>query len=1004
MDVRFLGGLQVRVGGRRTSFGGPQAQRVFALLAVDAGTTVTTAMIVDELWPLDPPRAAVNTVQTHVATIRRGLGADRDRLLTHGRGYVLDLRPDELDSARFEVLVRRGHDLLERDDPSASCGPLEAALQLWGGDPLLGLTEGVARLGIEASRLAELHLTAVEDLTEAQLRVGAPPTVLGDLERATVTDPFRERPVALLLRAMAAAGRRAEALTRYEAFRRRLVEELGLDPSQELQRVHRELLGASTPGAGSGVERHASHEPDPTGALPAFHTRWFGRVHDLDAVATLLGTERLVTLVGPGGCGKTRTAVELARRVGPAHRWDVRFVDLAPLRAGELVGRTTARALGVVLDPHARSVHEQLVRHVDGTPVLVVLDNCEHVVEATAAHVRALLDDCPTVTVLATSREPLGVDGERAWRLGGLELPEVGDALDAPAVELLRDRGRAVRHDLTFDGADGDAASDICRQLDGLPLAIELVASHLAYRSPRELVPLLADHHRSTLLHGSRRAPRHRTLDTTIDWSYQLLDPHGQQLLRSLSVFVGGADLPAVVAVAGDGRDDVEVLQQLGSLVARSLVTVTEVRGTTRYGLLETIREFAARRLHDAGEEATVRAAHRDHHLALVEALPWDHRMFSERVTEQLEPELGNLRAAIETSVAAGDLPSAARLAFGAATLVIIGSHWDEYDRWLTRLWGTSPDGLTFAGRLERIVDPEHLAAASWMEGWRFAGSVDEVVEAVPILQRAAGELSTSDPAHTFLEHMVAIGDLWYATTDATAGLDRMLELAEDARREGAHLLWAAVLDNAGLFQLLAGRYDDAVRTLEPCAVPTIREHYLKPLFTLGVAQHLVGQHDAAARTMRIHAEAVRRPEGRWLCLLALALTEAGVGDVEGARELIRRARDEVGRPRWQHPQVLADALVVLGACVALEGRADRAVRLLTAAGSPTGTFRPITAIHLHYLRVTGATDGRDGQVVGADEEDLVSLFDEELVRWARPSPPLATSGPGAVPWTSSSG
>jgi predicted ATPase/DNA-binding SARP family transcriptional activator len=1011
MDVSFLGGLQVRVGGRLASFGGPQAQTVFALLAVDAGRTVTTSTLVDELWPLDPPRAAFNTVQTHVAAIRRGLGADRGCLATRGRGYELELRPDELDTTRFEALVRRGRDLLAHD-PSGACGPLTAALAAWGGEPLLGLTDHAPRLAVEASRLRELHRATVEDLTDAQLRVGATPTAVGDLERATTTDPFRERTVALLLRSMAAAGRRAEALARYGAFRDRLVEQMGLDPSDELQRVHRELLGASAPTAPPAASGAPAAGPRQEGVLPAFHTRWFGRERDLAELDDLLATERLITLVGPGGCGKTRAAVELVRRAEGLDRSRVRFVDLAPVRSGELVERTTARALGVVLDPHARSVHEQLVRHVDGAPLLVVLDNCEHLVDAAAAHVRALLDDCPTVTVLATSREPLAIDGERAWRLGGLELPEVGEAFDAPAVQLLTDRGRAARHDLTIDGAEGDAAVAICRQLDGLPLAIELVASHLAYRSPRELATLLADHDRGPLLHGARREPRHRTLDATIEWSYQLLDPPGQQLLRALSVFVGGADLVAVTAVAGRGRDDVEVLAQLGSLVARSLVTVTEVGGTTRYGLLETIRGFAARRLHDAGEEARVRTAHRDHYLALVETSPWDRRMFSERVTEQLEPELGNVRAAVGTSVAAGDRPIAARLAFGAPALVIVGSHWDEYDRWLTQLWGTSPDGLTFAVRLERVVGPEHVAAASWIEAWRFAGSVDEVVAAVPILRRSADALPPSDPAHTFLEHMVAIGDLWYGATDTTGGLERMLELAEGARRQGADLLHAVVLDNAGLFQLLAGRYDDAVRTLEPCAVATVWEHYPKPLLTLGLAQHLAGAHDAATRTMRINAEVVQRPEVNSLLLLALGLAVAGSGDLEGARELLRRARDEVDRLRWRHPHVLPDFLVVLGACAALEGRADRAARLLTAAGSPTDTFRPITAIHIHYLSATAAGDVHDAQDVGGDgvalgpleDEDLTSLIDEELVRWARPTPPLAASGPGGVPWTSSSG
>jgi predicted ATPase/DNA-binding SARP family transcriptional activator/tetratricopeptide (TPR) repeat protein len=1007
MDVSLLGGLRVRVGGRLTSFGGPQTQTVFALLAVDAGRTVATSTLVDELWPHEPPRAAINTVQTHVAAIRRGLGADRGRLLTRGRGYELHLRPEELDTARFEVLVRRGHDLLGRDDANGARETLESALTRWGGEPLLGLSDHAPRLALEASRLAQLHLSTVEHLTDAQLRSDTGPTALADLERAARAHPFRERTVALLLRSMAAAGRRAEALSRYEAFRRRLADELGLDPADELQRVHLELLGATTPPTPSVGADPPATALRRVGVLPTYHTRWFGRELDLAALGGLLTTERLVTLVGPGGCGKTRAAVELARRVEREDRSEVRFVHLAPVRAGELVERTTARALGVTLDPHARSVHEQIVRHVDGAPVLVVLDNCEHLVDAAAAHVRALLDDCPTVTVLATSREPLTIDGERVWRLGGLEV----EGVDAPAIGLLFDRGRAVRHDLTLDGSDRDAAVAICHQLDGLPLAIELVASDLAFRSATELAAHLSDHGQRELARGPRRERRHRTLDAAIDWSYQLLDPRGQELLRALSVFVGGADLPAVTAVTGESGSEREVLRQLGSLVSRSLVTVTAVRGTTRYGLLETIREFVIRRLGD-GEGLRARTAHRDHYLAVIETIPWDHRMFSGQVTERLEPELGNLRAAIECSVATGDRNVAARLAFGAPRLVIGGSYWDEYDRWLTRLWGTSPHALTFEALLDRATRPEHIAAAAWMEGWRWSRPVDEIGAAVPILRRASGELPPSSPVRTFLDFMVAIGS-WHVTSDATRGLDRMLEVADRAARHGAELLRAEALDNAGLFLLLAGRYDDAVRTLEPCAIPAVWEHDAKPLLTLGFAQHLAGAHDAAVHTMRTNAEVVTQPAARFLTLLALGLAVAGTGDLEGARELLSRAREEIDRPRWHHPQELVDVLVILGACAALEGRTERAAHLLTAAGHPTeGTFRPMTAIQLHYLTATGgheplerqAMDGGGVGLASPDEEGLATLVDEELLRWARPAAPLAVSDPGEVPWTSSSG
>jgi predicted ATPase/DNA-binding SARP family transcriptional activator len=1005
VDVRFLDGLEVRVSGSVRSLGGPQARVVFAVLAAEAGTVVAVARLIDELWSDDPPRDAVGTIQTHVATIRRGLGEERNRLRTRDGGYVLDVRPDELDVHRFGALVRAA-DELRVLDPVTARDRFESALSQWRGEPLVGLSERSPRLASEARRLSELRLTTLDDFAELCLELGDHAAAVAALERVVAAHPFRERSFGLLLRGLAAAGRRREALTRYVEYRRRLVEEVGVDPSPELQRTHLELLGAPA------VAPAASDEPDGSSAdrvgavapvrLPSFRTRLFGREHDLEALAELLDRERLVTITGVGGSGKTRLAVELCRLVQPTYPTGVHVVDLAPVRTGALVPATTARSLGVLHDPRGGASVDQIVRFIGDTRRLVMMDNCEHVIDACAEHVRALLDDCQHLSVVATSRVPLALDGERLWRLDRLALPRDDASGEAASLRMLTDRVRAVRPEFTLDDGNRSALVTICEQLDGLPLAIELIAARFAHLSPGEVAARLAVR-RAALLRGSRRVPRHRSMDTAIDWSYQLLDPTEQAFLRRLAVFADGADLASVTAVAGSGAEEWEVLDLLGSLVTCSLLVVDEVDGCSRYRMLETIREFASRRLREAGEEWAARLAHRDHYLQRLEVIPWDRRMFSEQVTVAFEPELGNLGAAIRTSLDAGDAATAARIALGCPALVIVGSHWDEYDRWLAELRGDRQPDPGFAQYLGPEVAPALVAGHLWIEGWRFAGTVEDVGGIVPVIQASASQLVESDPAWIFLQHLLVIGELWYVATDLEAGIERLLALAEAARTVGSELLHAVLVDNAGLFQLLAGRYPEAIVTLRRCSMPVVNEHYPKPLLTLGVSQHLAGEHDAAMLSMQLNSEVLRRPEARCLTLLALALAVAGANDLASARELIRRARDELDRPQWHHPTTVNTILVIMGACAVIEGRTDVANRLLAAAGSPARGFTPMTAVHVHYGRAAGlatedaeAADAEEAGAAAGDADtvaDLAVLVDAELLRWARESAPMPGDG-----------
>jgi predicted ATPase/DNA-binding SARP family transcriptional activator len=997
VDVRFLGGLEVRIGGSVVSLGGPQAETVFALLAGDAGRTVSTAQLIDELWPADPPRDPMGTIQTHVGTIRRGLGGERQRLTTRQGGYLLDLAEEELDAARFAALAREGGELLAADAAGAQAR-LEAALAQWRGDPLVGLVVRAPRLRADATRLIELRLAVAEDLADARLQQGRHAEVVADLERLLADHPFRERSVGLLLHALAAAGRQTEALIRYRDHRRRLTDEFGIEPSVELQRLHLDLLRADVgrSSRGRSVPLPSGDEASRAGRLPSFHTRLYGRERELETLVGVLGHERSITITGVGGGGKTRLAVELAHRVRSEFQDGVFFVDLAPIVDAGSVSRTAARALGLDLGTGAGATHASLAQALTDQRVLLVLDNCEHLLDACADLVARILEDCAGVTVLATSREPLGLDGEQRWPLDPLALPE-GDRVDESAsMQLLVDRTRAVRRGFSSTDANRPALVSICRQLDGVPLAIELVAAQLAHLSPVEAAERLAVHP-TRLLRGQRRVPRHRTLEAAIGWSYDLLSEPQRALLRRLSVFVGGATLQAITSVAGEGRDEGAMLELLGALVAGSLVTVDEAGGVSRYGLLETIRQFAADRLRAAGEETSAREAHLGHHLGDLEAVPWDQRMFSHlKAGPRLEVEFGNLGAAFRTATARGDRDRAARLAVGSPALIISSQHWDAFDRWLTELWGVPPADLSLPERVSRAARPEHLVHHFWVEAWRLPLAAEQIRVAMDILRAGAQQLARGEPACIFAEHIVRVGSVLFDGADLDDALEGFREGAAAARHADALLLESVIVNDAALLELLAGRYAEAVAALRSSSLTKIAEHNGLPLATLTAAEHLAGDHAAALVTVQ-RAFGAPHPGARPLAALFLAIVVAGSGDLKTARDLVRRAREEHDRLRWRHPLGVNDILIALGACAVIEGRTDVAARLLAAAG-PTAGFRPISAIHLHYARAAGSPTSDEGIPDPADTVGLEAVVDDELVRWARETSSVEAAGAGAAP------
>ncbi|MEU6430076.1 BTAD domain-containing putative transcriptional regulator [Microbispora sp. NPDC046973] len=705
MRFGILGPTEARPdGGRPVPVGGPGLRALLGLLLLNAGRVVTTDRLIDGLYGAQPPSGATNALQAQVSRLRQHLG---DLVVREPAGYRLAVDPDDVDAPRFERLAAEGRRALDAGDPARAARLLDQALALWRG-PALADVPDAPFAPAQAARLEELRLSAAEDLAEAGLALGRHRDLLPELQERVAAHPLRERSRGQLMRALYAAGRPAEALALYDDARRVLADELGADPSAELSAIHLAVL-RSDPALAP-----ASAAP---GARAAPLTSLVGRADELERIGALLAEARLVTLTGPGGTGKTRLAVEAATR------WpgEVCLVELAPLTDGADVPQAVLGALGLretavaIPTPGARQVTAdpvaRLVAALTLRPVLLVLDNCEHVVEEAARLADRLLAACPALRVLATGREALGITGERLCPVPPLPVPPPGgelaveDALAYPAVRLFVERAAAVRPGFVLAPGDVEHVLRICRALDGLPLAVELAAARLRSLPLARIAARLGtddgagdmapegDAPRFALLsRGSRTAqPRHRTLRAVVEWSWDLLDEPERVLARRLTVFAGGATLEAAERVC-DLPDTDGVL---ASLVDKSFVEVVD----DRYRMLETIRAFCAERLAGAGESEPMRKAHlayvldlattADPHLRGPDQIEWLRR---------LDGEYENLTAALRRAARAGDAEGGLRLLSATAGYWILRGLRGEAARpaaeLLGRIGSAPPEGL----------------------------------------------------------------------------------------------------------------------------------------------------------------------------------------------------------------------------------------------------------------------------------------------------------------------
>ncbi|MBO1333230.1 BTAD domain-containing putative transcriptional regulator [Streptomyces sp. VRA16 Mangrove soil] len=666
MRYRILGTTQVlRDDGSAVPVGGARLRSLLTVLALRPGRTVPVTVLVDEVWGTEPPADAQGALQALVGRLRRALGAGA--IASDEGGYRLAAAADDIDLFRFERLTTDGARAHADGDPAKAAALLDDALTLWRGPALADLPD---RAG-EAARWDTRHLDARRTRIAAGLALGHADEALPELTALCDAHPLDESLQALRLRALRDAGRAAEALAAYDGIRRGLADRLGADPGPELLALHAELL--STPAAPAAPAVPARRPP---GNFRARLTSFVGRGPDIDAIRRDLTRARLVTLLGPGGAGKTRLSQEAAEGVtdAPDGVW---LAELAPVSDPDAVPEAVVSALGaretVLRGAGAEELRiagerqgddplVRLVEHCVNRRMVVVLDNCEHVVEAAAALAEHLLAHCPGLTVLATSREPLGVPGELLYPVEPLPEPY--------ALRLFGERGAAVRPGFTVDDSEETAAAvaEICRRLDGLPLAIELAAARLRMLTPRQIAERLDDRFR-LLTSGARTAlPRQQTLRAVVDWSWDLLDAPERAVLMRLSVFSGGCDLAAAEAVCGTCGGD--VLDLLGSLVDKSLVVAApqEDGEGMRYRLLETVAEYAGDRLDEAAERPAAAHAHLTYYRELARTTDPLLRGAGQRAAiARIERDYENLRTALRHALATRDEQEALSLVLSLA-------------------------------------------------------------------------------------------------------------------------------------------------------------------------------------------------------------------------------------------------------------------------------------------------------------------------------------------------
>ena len=830
MHFRILGTLAVADdAGAPVPLASGRARALTIRLLLARGQVVPVDDLIDDLWDGRPPASAQASLWNTVTRVRRALSlAEPDRtesrLGTHRSGYRLELDPAELDAWVFERELERGRKRLADGDLDDAARVLRGALDLWRG-PALADVRYAEFAAHHAARLDELRLEALEECFEADIARGRHDDVLADLEALTLEQPLRERLWEQLMLARYRCGRQADALDAFQTARRRLVDELGIEPGSRLRTLHRAMLQQDPvlDGAGNSpnrvVARAMSEDPadrfssagelaDAAAvalrgehewqALPVPASRLIGREPDIRQIRSLLEADgvRLITLTGPGGAGKTHLALAAARHASGLFEAGARAALLAGVAEAELVLPTVATALGVRAEP-GRPLLQSIALELDGSSVLLVLDNLEHLLDA-APLVGDLLAQAPSLKVLATSRAPLRLAGEREYAVP--PLPE------AAAVELFIDRARAVQGEFPADAQTVAVIGEITAHLDRLPLAIELAAARTRVLPPAALLERL-DRRFELLVGGRRDQPeRQRTLRATITWSYDLLSQEARTLLTRLAVFAGGFSLDLATAVAGGDPDD--VVDELAVLLENSLArAVGSIADEPRYLLLESVRAFGLERLEALGEGLTVRDRHAEVMVDVMEraarGLAAGHQV---DWLDRLDAELDNLRAAVAWIQATGSGVLALRMAAASRWYGLVHGRWSELRGW-------AEHALTYGPMDMPALYTQALVAAINLAQWDGDGERAEVLgrELLAFAERHADPHGRAHALNCLGIAATGHGDYARASTL----MEEALPLCRDVDDQR---LLSAVLNNLGDAALQAGEFVAARARFEESA------------------------------------------------------------------------------------------------------------------------------------------------------------------------------------------
>jgi predicted ATPase/DNA-binding SARP family transcriptional activator len=875
LDLRILGPLEAERDGRPLRLGGRKPRLLLALLIVEPGESVAPDRLIEALWPEYDP-ASVARLQVMVSQLRKALG-DPGAIAMRAGGYVLNA--DTVDAARFEALARAGHEALAGGDAARAAATLRAALELWRGPALGDLgAEPFARAA--AGRLEELRLGALEDRIEADLALGLQRGLVAEIEGLVAEHPLRERLRGALMLALYRAGRQAEALDAYLAARGTLVDELGVEPGPALRDLHAAILRHDP---GLVVERP---EVRARRHLPAPPTSLVGRREQLDELVELMGRVRLVTLTGPGGTGKTRLAIQAGAEL--AERFDdgVYFAGLAEVEDPALVPYAIAEALEVEEHPD-RAITETVARHVKDRRLLLVLDNFEHVDDA-APVVSELLRAAPDLKVVATSRAPLRLYGEHEYPVPPLAAAE--------AVDLFVARAQAARHAFVAHEA---IVGEICARLDGLPLAIELVAARSRTLALDEMLASLSQRLRLAT-QGPRDLPeRQRALRAALDWSYRLLDERDRDVFARLGVFVGGWDAAAAEDICG------ATPEELAALADQSLLR----RTGGRYDMLETVREYALDRLGAAGDEDRLRGLHAAHFTALAEAADAELTADPKGTwLARVDAEHANMRAAIAWAGRAREHDLELRLVGALARFWRIRGHMREARAWL--------DGAL--ARSDHQAPRAHAgavaaAAAVALSQGDYEAMQQFASEALALCEELGDTRGMAEALDRIATAVANLGDL-----------DRSMELYERSLA-----LWREIGDerglgvsttNVGCLALMQGDLERAIAfSREGLALyehAGQRDLMLHPMFNLGLAELLQGRHANAlvsfGNGLAIAIE-MDYKESISLNLEGSAAVHAATGDPELAARLLGTAAevaDQAGFKREPLEQEIHDRTV----------------------------------------------------------------------------------------------